>query len=183
MNDYGFFFFPKEPANTPTTGNFEAHRRNDDQPDEEWEKPLPGHELGPDPFLFKNTEFLESGYMFERRKLLKEKCKDYVNQTGIVPVTTRDTMHVMETYIAGTAFETERYNLQAVRYDPRFSSFFCLQHKAGSNHFNNLLAQIKNSVNPGIKHAKAKFAVLHAHLWLAQAKENKLLGKLTSVRI
>ena len=33
-----------------------------DQNEQELEKPLPGHKLGPDPFVFKNKDFLRSGY-------------------------------------------------------------------------------------------------------------------------
>ena len=71
-------------------------------------------------------------------------------------------MTVLKNYIG-------KYNLRAIRYDPRYSSFYCLQHKAGSTHFNILLSQIKNSVNPDIEHGNSKYAIPHAPGWLTAA--------------
>merc|ERR1712110_164840 len=117
-----------------------------------------------DPFVSANEDFINKGYMHERAALLTEKCKDYVKATGITPTTTRNTFQVLRDYIG-------KYKLKAIRYDPRYSAFYCLQHKAGSTHFNMVLAQIKDSVTPQIiRHGKSKFAIPHAPYWLTAAE-------------
>jgi len=121
-----------------------------------------------DPFKIKNYDFINEGYMNDRIKILKQKCKEYVKETGITPTTSRDTMTVLKNYIG-------KYNLRAIRYDPRYSSFYCLQHKAGSTHFNIALSQIKNSVNPDIEHGISKYAIPHAPSWLEAALNGERL--------
>jgi len=121
-----------------------------------------------DPFKIQNYDFINKGYMHDRAKILKEKCKDYVKATGITPTTSRDTMTVLKDYIG-------KYNLGAIRYDPRYSSLYCLQHKAGSTHFNIVLSQIKNSVNPDIRHGNSKYAIPHARFWLEAALKGETL--------
>ena len=77
-------------------------------------------------------------------------------------------MTVLEDYVG-------KFNLRAVRYDPRYSSLYCMQHKAGSTNFNIVLWRIKNSVNPDIPHGTSKFAIPHARHWLAAVQEGMTL--------
>ena len=35
-----------------------------------------------DPFKIQNYDFLNKGYMHDRTKILKEKCKEYIKQTS-----------------------------------------------------------------------------------------------------
>ena len=85
--------------------------------------------------------------MNDRARILKQKCNEYRKKTsqksaklhkkkntffmnffftitGITPTTSRHTMTVLEDYVG-------KFNLRSVRYDPRYSFLYCMQHKQG----------------------------------------------------
>lgn len=126
-----------------------------------------------DLFTPQNPEIFSIGYMHDRAKLLQQKCKSYLSQVNHTSIKSRKTEHVMKYYV-------RKYSLKSVRYEPRYSSFHCLQHKAGSTHYNRVLSDLKDSFDPlaktSSKQSYVTKAIPHALEWLKASMREDLLN-------